>query len=78
MITVTCNGCGKTLQAPDNFAGKRAKCKHCGTLMVIGGDNDIIEDLVPAEVEEAVAVPTPRAEEVEEAVPATRALASAR
>src|SRR5579862_5281764 len=72
MISVTCNGCGKTLQAPDGFAGKRAKCKQCGAAMVIGGDNGVIEDLVPAEVEEAVAVPATRIDEAVEAVPATQ------
>ncbi len=29
-IRFSCDGCGATFSVPDNFAGKRAKCKKCG------------------------------------------------
>jgi hypothetical protein len=36
-ITAKCTSCGKTFEAPDNFAGKRVKCKACGTIFVVRG-----------------------------------------
>ncbi len=68
MIQVTCPGCGKTLQAPDSFAGKRAKCKSCGTATLIGGDeNAVVEDLVQVvEPEEVAAAPASRVDDDEE------------
>lgn len=33
-IAFTCT-CGKKLQAPDEFAGRRMKCKGCGTVLPI-------------------------------------------
>ncbi len=35
-IAFSCD-CGKKLQAPDRFAGKRTKCKACGKLLIIPG-----------------------------------------
>lgn len=35
-ISVTCQ-CGKRLQAKDEHAGKRAKCRHCGRILTIPG-----------------------------------------
>ena len=34
-IRVACPSCGKSLQAPDSAAGKRAKCPECGKVLVI-------------------------------------------
>jgi hypothetical protein len=34
-IRVTCPGCGKTIAAPDNFAGKSAKCPGCKAAITI-------------------------------------------
>src|SRR5690349_8501641 len=30
VVEVPCPGCGAKLKAPDNMAGKKAKCKKCG------------------------------------------------
>ena len=46
-IRFSCDGCGATFNVPDNFAGKRAKCKKCGAAVQ-----------VPA-AEAPVAAPTP-------------------
>lgn len=32
-IHLACHGCGKSFSVPDHFAGRRGKCKHCGTAM---------------------------------------------
>ncbi len=34
-ITVVCQSCKKSLKAPDNAAGKKAKCPQCGTVVVV-------------------------------------------
>lgn len=34
-IRVTCNVCGKTLQAKDSSAGKKAKCPGCGAVIEV-------------------------------------------
>src|SRR5439155_22205954 len=36
-ITAVCTSCGKKFQAPDQFAGKRVKCKGCGAVFLIPG-----------------------------------------
>ena len=35
MISFTCGGCGKVFVVPDRFAGRRARCKACGTAVAI-------------------------------------------
>ena len=30
MITFTCAGCGRSFTVPDEFAGRKARCKSCG------------------------------------------------
>ena len=30
MITFTCAGCGRSFTVPDDFAGRKARCKSCG------------------------------------------------
>jgi phage FluMu protein Com len=35
MLTITCPECGKTLRAPDDSAGRRARCPTCGALIEI-------------------------------------------
>ena len=32
---MNCPSCNKTLSAPDNAAGKKAKCPTCGTVMIV-------------------------------------------
>lgn len=38
-ITAVCTSCGKKFQAPDQFGGKRVKCKGCGTVFQIPGES---------------------------------------
>ena len=35
-INVECQGCGGRFQAPDNLAGKRAKCPKCSAVIQLG------------------------------------------
>lgn len=35
MISFACGGCGRTFSVPDEFAGRRAKCKTCGGSVVV-------------------------------------------
>jgi len=67
-IQMTCPGCGKTLQAPDSFAGKRAKCKNCETAMTIGGGvGEVVEDLVAVvDAEEVASVPASRVDDADD------------
>lgn len=37
MLEVACPGCGSKLKAPDSMAGKKAKCKKCGTSFRLPG-----------------------------------------
>lgn len=34
-ISVKCSDCGKPLKAPDNLAGKKAKCPDCGAVVTV-------------------------------------------
>ena len=36
-VKAVCTGCGKTFNAPDQFAGKKVKCKVCGTAFRVPG-----------------------------------------
>ena len=38
-ITAVCPSCGKRFQAPEQFAGKKVKCKGCGVAFRIGGES---------------------------------------
>ena len=35
MISFNCQQCGRAFNVPDEFAGRRAKCKSCGTPVVV-------------------------------------------
>jgi ubiquitin-protein ligase len=35
MIQFTCGNCGRAFSVPGEFAGRRAKCKTCGTTLVV-------------------------------------------
>lgn len=35
MISFACGGCGRSFSVPDDFAGRRAKCKTCGGTVVV-------------------------------------------
>ena len=36
-VSFPCPGCGRTMNAPVAMAGKKGKCPHCQTVLVIGG-----------------------------------------
>ena len=36
-VSFPCPGCGKTMKAPAAMAGKKGKCPHCQTVLIIGG-----------------------------------------
>ena len=35
MIEIKCSNCGETLKAPDELAGKKARCSGCQKILVI-------------------------------------------
>jgi ubiquitin-protein ligase/DNA-directed RNA polymerase subunit RPC12/RpoP len=35
MITFQCGGCGRAFSVPDEFAGRKARCKTCGNQVVV-------------------------------------------
>lgn len=35
MIRFSCDGCGKTFAVPDEYVGRKARCKGCGAMMVV-------------------------------------------
>ncbi len=35
MIRFTCTGCGGQFNVPENFAGRQARCKKCGTAIIV-------------------------------------------
>jgi hypothetical protein len=49
-VTAVCTGCQKAFKAPDEYAGKKVKCKNCGTPFRIPG---------PAAMAPASASPAP-------------------
>lgn len=76
-IPVTCPGCGTSMNAPDQYAGRRGKCRNCGSAVMIPAATST--DLViqaPANragVVETKASPLPTVREVRDATPlATR------
>ena len=60
MIKVRCAKCGKTLNIPDQFAGKKGKCPGCQEMLIIPAPPAPVE-----EVEEAQEIEEEPAEEVE-------------
>jgi hypothetical protein len=34
-IAFSCTDCGQQIQVPDSFAGKRGKCRQCGSIMAV-------------------------------------------
>ena len=38
MLKVTCKGCGANYKAPDDFAGRKIRCKACSEVMLVGED----------------------------------------
>ena len=54
-IDFECSGCGRRLSAPDDLAGRRCRCKSCGTLMQIP---EILELAASTDGREEESVPT--------------------
>ena len=54
MTRFLCEGCGKTIKAPDEYAGRKCKCPRCEEIMIIPVTRpvDPVEEseLVPARV----------------------------
>ena len=46
VLQVACPGCQSPLKAPESMAGKKAKCKRCGTSFRLPGG---VPDSVPLE-----------------------------
>lgn len=70
MLKVACDGCGKTINAPPKYAGRRVACPSCGTEIEIpasqspppipthaGGSPDAFESIVEDAVPATPAVP---------------------
>lgn len=69
MITFTCTGCGRSFTVPEQYAGRRAKCKECGASVEVpafahagvGGSADLDSpSIVAATGSGAPATPAPR------------------
>lgn len=45
MIELTCEGCGKTIRAPREAAGRQAKCPACGHAIYIPSPEDEVGEL---------------------------------
>src|SRR5688500_3560155 len=48
MIDFKCNGCGRAFTVPDHYAGRSAKCKTCGTSVVVPFAAEVLT--IPAQV----------------------------
>ena len=62
-IKVTCPECFRDYQIPDQYAGKKVKCKGCGAAMVVEEDPGLEDESfgMPAQVSAFPASPPPRA-----------------
>src|SRR4051794_23913787 len=69
-VTVTCTRCGKRLSVPEQYAGKRGRCKTCGEPFLVsaaagaGAQADsyaVIEPPVAVEAEPSSMLVRPRA-----------------
>ena len=71
MLKVTCKGCGANYKAPDDFAGRKIRCKACSEVM-LGGEAEAPSAPSPAEAEAPPAPPPAEAEASQEAAPAEK------
>lgn len=71
MIKVRCASCGKTLQLPDQFAGKRGKCPGCQVMLTVPAAPTAAPAPAPApaKVRKPAPPPVEEVEEVEEVEP---------
>ncbi|MHC4404414.1 MAG: hypothetical protein ACYTG0_32575 [Planctomycetota bacterium] len=79
-IQVQCGGCKRRYAVPDQFAGKKARCKKCGQSMVVpaaaGGDLVDLEEVEEADDSAVVSLAEVAEEEPAEASSADTDLAS--
>ena len=61
-IDVTCLSCGKTMQLPDRYAGKKGKCPACGAILQVPAAAAIpeLEPIYPGVPLEADPAPPPQ------------------
>jgi len=45
VVAFLCTGCGKTMRARASLAGKKGKCAHCGTPVLVPGDGATSTDI---------------------------------
>ena len=66
MIKVRCAKCGKTLNIPDQFAGKKGKCPGCQEMLTIPAASAEVSAVAPAPPTARKPAPPAPVEEVEE------------
>jgi len=66
MIKVRCAKCGKTLNIPDQFAGKKGKCPGCQEMLIIPAASAEVSAAAPAPPKVRKPAPPASVEEVEE------------
>ncbi|MBM3982997.1 MAG: hypothetical protein FJ304_22535, partial [Planctomycetes bacterium] len=59
MIEVSCPNCSAKLKAPDGMAGKKAKCKKCGTGFRVPGPAPAAESASEGAAPSVLAMPIP-------------------
>ena len=59
VVEVSCPNCGVKLKAPDNMAGKKAKCKKCGTGFRIPGPASASESASEGQALSVLSMPLP-------------------
>jgi hypothetical protein len=65
MIRISCPHCDEVCEAPDSYAGRKAKCRSCGQSFVIDFDRQVARITLPSPV-------TPQFREVRTATPETK------
>ncbi|MEE3181888.1 MAG: hypothetical protein VX288_08280, partial [Planctomycetota bacterium] len=71
MLKVTCKGCGANYKAPDDFAGRKIRCKACSEVMLVGED-EAPPSPPPVEAEAPQEAAPAEAEVSQEAAPAEK------
>jgi hypothetical protein len=59
LVDVPCPNCGAKLKAPDNMAGKKAKCKKCGKVFRIPGAAPSADTVGDGQAVPVLALPAP-------------------
>ncbi len=57
MIQFKCDGCGKQFAVPDQYAGRRARCKGCGTMVQVPTAAPAVQATETSPASEAPRVP---------------------